>query len=630
MLSCQRHPAMEKMIPMTKEDEMARSFPAVFCLPRMMIREREPVCSWVESHVDLSVLPTTAASGLIRLYPYQRAVLEATESGAEEITLMAGQRLGKSQCWQLSLVKRTRDSGCSALIVYPSLEMGRKVNADSLLPLIRTLPEASADLSRRGCVKQDSYHLPSLSSVIYFQGGGSQVIGLTCNTAVLDECDYVDVTNAQDDDRNTDQLRAIRLRLKTYRGRRLLFVVSSPSLENGIVYQNWKRGSMEIWNLRCLGCGELTPGNRLAHFRDADGTFAGLQWEKTEDGVIVPESIRWICPHCGRVHLESDAPEMNRLGAFVATRPDQTLHRSFQVGAMANPGLWTWLEIAQAQEDATDANGKKYLRNSVLGMPYKYVRDDSQEQGIEEALAQKRQDMPEGTVPCCVIVSVDQQSSMLAGSKYWVWIVRAWAENGDSWLIRSGVSHSFEDLRSVVSGKWCGMNPTLAIIDQGGFGNEDDTDILVSQVPWCVYWKGTDSRKIGGLQYAPSQSRRKLFLGSHLGYQVRLLECLYNPPRVGGERMHIPIEPDPEYLKQLSAVKPNYHMAKDGNGLAFQNWCVFGDARRDFFDAEKMALAGLDIACDRLPATAWVKGHIPTFMARRRLLEAARKKKILR
>ena len=90
----------------------------------------------------------------------------------------------------------------------------------------------------------------------------------------------------------------------------------------------------------------------------------------------------------------------------------------------------------------------------------------------------------------------------------------------------------------------------------------------------------------------------------------------------------MPISVDDTYFQQICNVKPNTRMQKDSNGYVYANWAAFGDARRDYFDAEKMCIAALEIAGQYFPATAYSKGHMPLFLARERLLEIARRKKI--
>lgn len=592
--------------------------------------QREDICDWCEHTIDLGFDHTASASGLVHLYPYQREILEATDNPAcQEVTIQAGQRLGKSQIWKFSMLKRVHDGGLSGLIVYPSLELGERTNKDTVMPLLCSLKEVNNDLSQRGNKLKTSFHMPSAQSVIYFLGGGSQVISSTANWCVMDESDFIELQNADDEDKNMSQLKALRLRMQSFQ-QRMLIVCSSPSQYGGVVHQNWKRGSMGEWNLRCLHCGELSPVKQLAFYVEGSNRFAGLQWQKDESGEVIEDSIRWICPKCLHEHTYADAIQMNELGAYKHLRPSNTLHRSFQIGALANPRLWTWREIAQAQEDARDGDGKKYLANTILGMPYKHRAEGDASVSIEEANRSRQVEYPndlDGKL-AIVVAGIDQQKSELAGAKYFVSVVRGWDEAGNSWLLSAGTDNTLADVAKRIDETYYGKKVMLALFDSGGFSIEEDVQPFVESRANCLLYKGTDAKYLDGNDFKLSENIRKMFLCNALGYQVKLLDLLYSPKRSSGYSWNLPIGVDEEYFRQLCNVQPNTRMGKDGNGFEYVNWHAFGGARRDFFDSEKMCLSALDIACSVFPPTLFPKHRIPTFIVRERLVKEVRKAKL--
>ncbi|MBQ7178144.1 MAG: phage terminase large subunit family protein, partial [Victivallales bacterium] len=431
-------------------------------------KERKPIVEWCRENVDMSYDITSSSNGLFKPYPYQIEPLETAETpGVQELTLMWGQRLGKSTIWKMDMLYRVAYGGLSGLIVYPSLELGAKTNEDTVKPLLCTLKDARRDLALRSGKRKTSYHMPSLGSVIYFLGGGAQVISMTANWAVLDECDFVKLQKAQAESENVNQLKAVRLRMKTFK-EHLLIPCSSPSNYSGPIYKNWSSGSRGEWHMRCLHCGRLSPVKQLA-FPQADGSFAGLQWEKDQNGNIIEDSIRWICPVCKYSHCYADAFEMNEQGAYEHQDKGNKRHRSFQCGALGNPWIWTWREIAQAQEDAIDPDGKKFLCNSVLGTPYKHVREGDVSISIEDAIKEKRRDYPDdlGERLSIVVAGIDQQKSDLAGLKYYVVAVRGWDEEGNSYLMHQGTANSLEALAAILDATYYGHRVSLALIDQG-------------------------------------------------------------------------------------------------------------------------------------------------------------------
>ena len=615
----------------TRVDELIARKAARSLLQELSPKERVDIVEWVPAHVDCSVLPTSAETGPMRFRPYQVEPARETENPeVQEITLCWGQRLGKSTVWQTSLLKRALEGHCAGLVVYQNKEYAESTNRDFVLPLFESQHETRADLAMRGNKLKDSYHIPSTGSVIYFLGGGAQIIGRTANFTIMDEADFIQTERSDAEGANTSQIRALRLRMQTYR-ERLLLVCSSPTMESGTVFSNWTKGSQGRWNLRCLHCGGLYPCTQLAWLLP-DGTYAGLQWRKTEQGDVIEESIRWICPNCKHPHVEADAPRMNELGAYVHNRDARRHHRSYQCGALANPHLWTWLEIAEAQEAATDPDGKKYLCNTVLGTPYKHVREGDPSVSIDAALDAKHTDLPAdlATRLAVVVGAADQQKSELAGEKYYVFVIRGWDEDGNSWLLKHGIANSLDSLDAHFSADYYGQKPALCIIDQGGFDNTLDLDPFVASHPRYLYYKGEDDRTLKGHDWIPSGSNQKLYLASAIRYQVRLLSLLYDPPRPVGYRWNLPPETSVDYMEQLSSVRPNSRMVKDGNGEAYQNWCATGKMRRDYFDAEKMALVCLDLACHFIPPEQWAHKNKPLFKRREWIAELKRQQQLNR
>ena len=589
---------------------------------------REPIVEWCERTVDMSYDLTSRASGPLRLYPYQREPLAATEDPAvRQISLMWSPRLGKSTIWKMSLLKRLHDGGLAGLIVYPSLDLGRKTNHDTVEPLLRCLPSLRADLARRGAVTKDAYRLTSAHSIVYYLGGGAQIVSYTAGWGVLDECDQVDVGNEGEEGENIDQLHALRLRMQTYPDR-LLIACSSPTTRHGVIYGAWRQGSRHVWHLRCQGCGALHPASQLA-WPLADGSYAGLQWRKTDGGAIIPDSIRWICPTCGRSHVEAEARAMSEAGAYVP-QAEAGEHLSYQAGALANPWLWTWLEIAQAQEDAVDTKGRKHLANNILGRPYEpRAASDTLTQSIPSVLASRQQDPPSDIRArlACVTMGIDQQASGLGAQHYYVWAARGWDEQGNSWSLGHGMAQTLRDLDDALAADYCGQMVLLALMDQGGFGdNATRTDPWVAAHRQVMYYKGGDARTLGlasGQTWKFSPNQLFLVLASALHYQAQLLDFIYGPPRPVGYEWHIPTAPDPVYASQLAAVRPNLRL-KDGRGAAFAAWTP-GSERHDYFDAEKMALAAVDVCVQLFRPDQWPRRRLPAYIVAETIRAARRK-----
>ena len=587
----------------------------------LRIKEPEDIVEWVERTVDLSFDQTSSASGLIKLYPYQKEPLRAMDDPeVTDVTVCAGQRLGKSQMWRLALLKHIHDGGCSALIAYPSLELGERANRDTLQPLLKTLPEVAADFAIKSNILRTSYHIPSLNSVVYVVPGGSQVIGYTCNMAIQDECEFFDLRNSDAEGALMSQTKALRLRMQTFREKKFI-MCSSPTLYSGVIHQEWKRGSMGVWSLRCLHCGSYSPADKLAFFRE-DGKWAGLQWQKDDSGEIVNESIRWICPICGHEHVEADAVKMNQEGCYVHARENR-LHRSYQIAALGQPLFWSWREIALAQEDATggDSDARKYLANTICGRPFKHVREGDPSITIEAQNESRKIDYPAdlGDRLAFVVAGIDRQSSDLKG-RYFCSVVRGYLEDGSSYLLSVGYDDDMEAVKKRITALYYGQPVRLALIDNGGFSTED-VDPYIASIPCLYYYKGAGGSQLGDADFVLAKTAQKMWIASAVRYQVRLLEQLYTAGRPG---WYIPHEVLADYFSQLCAVKPGSGNMKDGRNSEFMNWCSSAGARRDFFDAEKQVLVAVDVLCRVVPAQGFRFGRKPRFYVEREIKKLAR------
>lgn len=591
---------------------------------------KEPIVPWLSKHVDMTFDQTASASGYYKPYPYQIPELEATENpDVHRITLCQSQRTGKSTIWRMALLKRFADGNCSALIAYPSMDLSIKQNTDAVKPLLTMIPEVKADLAVRGNVKIDSYHSPSTSSVAYFMGMGSPVLSVTAGFLVADEVDFVQLSNSAEDEKNTSQLKNIWLRGQTFPDR-LMITVSSPTQYTAPIWDEFKKSSRGYWHLRCVHCGQYIIGNKLAFWDDKNQRFAGLQWQKSESGNIVPDSIRYICPYCGYEHVEEEAKAMNEQGKFIHEKPDHW-HQGFQVGALGNPWLWSWMEIAQAQEEAHDTtDNNKFLHNSVLGMPFKYVKEGDASVSVEEANKRRIIDYPDDLASklCIVTAGVDQQKSEISDTKYFCSAVHGWDEQGNCYLLSAGTDNSLSEVEARINATYYGHKVAICLIDQGGFSTVDDLDPFVESHANCLYYKGTSAKSIDNKDFLLSKNQHKLFLCNAVGYQVKLLDLLYSPARPSGYRWYFPKDVNPEYVKQINNVQPNTRMGKDENGWQYSEWASFGNSRRDFFDSSKMALAAMEIACTVLNPTAFTHSRKPAFWVREQIMKLSHARKL--
>ena len=187
------------------------------------------------------------------------------------------------------------------------------------------------------------------------------------------------------------------------------------------------------------------------------------------------------------------------------------------------------------------------------------------------------------------------------------------------------IANSLAELDLAGSATYAGQRPLLRIVDQGGFDNSKDLIPFVAARPGWLTYKGEDASKLKGELWKISENDPRLVLADAIGYQVRLLDQIYGPPRPVGHVWAISATPPADYLEQLAAVAPNL---RTENGDAFGRWKAT-NARRDYFDCEKMALVALDTAARLIPPEYWPRKNLPLFR-RLEILEALKRQQKIR
>lgn len=87
----------------------------------------------------------------------------------------------------------------------------------------------------------------------------------------------------------------------------IMFLVCTPSEENGKIWKSFLNSSQGYWHLRCKNCGELTMRSCDIH----NLQFESVYDEELRQYSVIPDTIRLVCPKCGHEHIEDDKRWMN-------------------------------------------------------------------------------------------------------------------------------------------------------------------------------------------------------------------------------------------------------------------------------------------------------------------------------
>jgi len=563
------------------------------------------------------------------LDPYQRLPIEFLDGpGDRELTVVAPEQVGKSEIWRRYLIAMLVRDPSDTWIAYESDRKAEDVNRTTLLPIMRRVPGLAETIARPGVVRKDAFYFPG--ATVHFSGAGAPVTTHAKRVVIADEVDFWQgLTNDSEQDKqsnraakNVDNLTNLRKRTRTYRGRRRIIQVSSPTLRSGPIWRAFNRGSRSYWCLVCLAC-----GRRL---RSCDTWL--LQFERDADGEPIAASIRLVCPDCRREHTEPEAAAMNLApgAGYDHQEPSrlegEQMHLSVQFGALACPRALSWLEIAEAIVDggaSANLEGQKVLDNSYRGLPLQERKD--RPEVVNVALAHSRP-LPAARDLCAVLFAADTQDDG------WYCVHRAVDDAGNLWGLRSAFVPDIEALEAEWSWRYAGMAAMAGIIDEGGHRAKQDVVPLVLRHAGLYSYKGEAAvRELCGWRLSDAKDRRRrLILANPYHFQERLLWLMYQQtdPNASGF-WSLPPQADeatlagmhPEYLPQLTSLTTN---SRKRFGHEYRNWDS-GGAADHFFDAEKMLLVLLEYCLKTVPPRFWRYNRLPHYYIERLRLELARR-----
>ena len=183
--------------------------------------------------------------------------------------------------------------------------------------------------------------------------------------------------------RDGDPQKLAEARLKAYYESRKIARISTPLIKGrSRIERGYKRGDQRKFFVPCKRCGE----KQVLVFRGGrdggSGRPFGLDWQ-TENGAVVPGSVRYICRHCQHPHRNSDKAWMLPRGEWRATAPPRDPeHRSYHISALYSPvGMFPWEAIVRDWLEAWDEEANavrdvgllQEFYNNVLGEPFEIM-----------------------------------------------------------------------------------------------------------------------------------------------------------------------------------------------------------------------------------------------------------------
>lgn len=177
------------------------------------------------------------------------------------------------------------------------------------------------------------------------------------------------------------------------------FVISTPTeMETSQIYALFMEGDQRHRYVPCPLCGEMQVLDFKRESMEYGLTFSTEKDKETGQKNLIPETVRYICQHCGGEFRESKKQWMQERGVWRPhAKSKDPLKRSYHVSGLLSPEMFlSWEQICQ---DFVDTNmGKNIIKLkgfiiNDLGLPWanvkkheswEYLRDNAGDYSLGE------------------------------------------------------------------------------------------------------------------------------------------------------------------------------------------------------------------------------------------------------
>lgn len=547
---------------------------------------RLSVSEWADQHRVLP--PTSAEPGPWRTsrVPYAREIMDCLSPASpfERVAFMKGSQIAGTEIGLNWVGYSIHHAPGMMLMVYPSLDAVRRNTVTRIDPLIETSP-----VLRDLVVKPRSRDPGNSAFRKAFPGG--QIVMTGANSAVglrslparylfLDEIDAFPVSA----DEEGDPVALAIQRTVTFRGRRKIFLVSTPTLKgHSRIETAYEESDRRVYEVPCREC----------------GAFSTIMWRD----IHWPEGRRqdafWSCPECGGVHAEHHKPELLASGRWRATADGDGRTAGFHLSSLYSP-FEPWSDIAiEHGVVCRDPYRLQAWTNNKLGETW---HDQSGEMIEPDPLMARREawgdELPDGVA--VITAGVDVQLDRLEVH------VCGWGMDEECWSLVYRVipgdptaARLWQDLDRALEQEFPHRRalPDLKIravaIDTGGSATQAAYRYVQSRFAarrWGIKGRGGPGIPLWPRRPTKTRNGAPLFLVGVDDGKDRLFQRL-KIAEPGPGCLHFPMDRDRMFFDQLTAEKviTKYHM-----GRPVRTWVPKSQsARNEALDTWVYSLAAL-------------------------------------
>jgi phage terminase large subunit GpA-like protein len=390
---------------------------------------KRDVVEWAESNLSIGTTAHLHGPYRTRETPYIREPLKCFgNDSVRRLTLVWAAQTAKTTAILAGMAYRLDQNPAPALWVMPSTHLARSFSKSRWLPML-----ASSDVlkSHKPANPDDvtilEQHFRGMS--VYFVGSNSPA-NLSSRSIALLMMDEMDKFAAQSG-KEASPIQLAEARCVTFPNH-LIVCTSTPTYEDGAIWQEWLKGDRRRYFLPCRDCGEMLALEWDAVRWDESAKLDSGAWDMRR----VAETTAVHCIKCGAPHPPAYKKSWLELGEWRATEfSAEQGRRSYHLSALYSP--WRrWSDLAvKFLQDRETPGGLQDFYNRELALPWK-----PEGALVTTAMIRERVDAsprytigqpPEGKLIGRIMAIDVQQTEM------W-WVVRELQEDGSSYLLDYG------------------------------------------------------------------------------------------------------------------------------------------------------------------------------------------------
>lgn len=531
--------------------------------------------------------------------PYLREIMNSfADPAIEDVTILASTQVGKTECILNMLGYAMDEDPGPALFVTARIEDIKTIAIDRIKPMVDLSPTLRAhktiysdDVSKSGI---------KLDNMILYMAGSNSPAGLSSRPIrylFMDELDKYPKFSGKE----ADPVSLATERTRTFWNRKIV-KASTPTTKDGLIYREFHKSDKRRYYVPCPHCGAYQVL-----------MFAHIKWGTERDPENVKENrlAYYECEFCKEKIEDVDKNKMLLAGVWVPdgcevlnggkiTGPiPKTTRRGYWINCLYSPWL-TWSDIAAKFLESQDEISK--LMNFVNSWLAE-IWEEKTEETKEDKLRTLVQQYPEGMIPDGVMVltaGIDVQK------RHFVFVIRGWGYDEESWLIRANFAESWPQLESVlfktqfVKKTGNPMQIRLANFDTG-YRTDEVYDFVRRWRDRARAIKGVD--ELPGAPYTVTRIDRNPKTGAPIPgglslyrldtsvYKDKLSRLISSDPNA----LHLFDTPMDDYFKHMTAEHKVIIRDKK-TGKTWQEWRLKSEAlKNDFWDAEVYSAAAADM-----------------------------------